>query len=182
VAVFVPARGYSRTPISRRGNFDKIVWDADAGNCLPAVCGKADVRTIFDFEGHVSASQLVKFGLSNKLRGTKEARECLKGKKLLLLGDSTLGETAHDLAILLSGMARNRQRTEWYLSNATRLSTSVPRTYTLPTGDPESAAQSTNSDNGYLQYNGTKGYRNMTLFFPKAGIEVLSNFCLKHNF
>ena len=172
--------GVSSGKIGGKREEDKITWDSVAGTCQPQVCGPVDVRTIYDFEGHVSSLQLAQLGLSNKLRGTKEARDCLSGRKLLLLGDSTLGETAHDLAILLSGIGRDRERTEWYISNATRLSSFVFSNYTLPTGVSPTATDMSGPDNAilysYLQFNGTKGHRNMTLFVPSAGIEVCYTF------
>lgn len=77
------------------------MWDAAAARCSLDVCGGAWLPEIADLDGAVPAAMLCDL----KLFDTAAARECSQNKRLLLLGDSTMTETAHDLAILLSGIA-----------------------------------------------------------------------------
>lgn len=59
---------------------------------------------------------------------TKKTRQCLSGKKLLFLGDSTMSETVDDLVILLSGMNIDRSKShphdtlETYVANVSKAS------------------------------------------------------------
>lgn len=48
------------------------------------------------------------------------ARECLAGKYVVMLGDSTMTETMHDLVLLLSGLATDHEAMQAYMANATR--------------------------------------------------------------
>ncbi len=47
-------------------------------------------------------------------------RVCLEGKHIVLLGDSTMSETVHDLVLLISGLARWPDQVNTYVYNATR--------------------------------------------------------------
>ncbi len=94
-----------------------VVWDAAAAKCSPDVCGDAWLPEIADLDGQVPASLLC--GL--RLFDTAAARACLRGKRLVLLGDSTMAETAHDLAILLSGIATDSGRLHEHVNAATRV-------------------------------------------------------------
>lgn len=48
------------------------------------------------------------------------ARKCLAEKYVVMLGDSTMSETMHDLVMLLSGLASNDEAMQEYMANATR--------------------------------------------------------------
>lgn len=58
--------------------------------------------------------------LQMKLHDTPGAQQCLKGKRVIMLGDSTLTETMHDLVLLLSGLGSQPADMAAYLYNATR--------------------------------------------------------------
>lgn len=81
-----------------------VAWNADSNRCVPDVCHDSRLEDLADVSGEVAASVICK----TKLFDSAAARSCLANKHLLLLGDSTTGETAHDLVILLSGIAANR--------------------------------------------------------------------------
>ena len=51
------------------------------------------------------------FARDNGWWDMKRTRDCLARKRILLLGDSTMGEMFHDLAILLSGAAASQDTT-----------------------------------------------------------------------
>lgn len=48
------------------------------------------------------------------------ARKCLADKYVVMLGDSTMSETMHDLVMLLSGVATKDEAMKEYMANATR--------------------------------------------------------------
>ena len=54
------------------------------------------------------------------LLDSARARKCLAGKYIVMLGDSTMSETMHDLVMLLSGLAVTRDAMSAYMTNATR--------------------------------------------------------------
>jgi hypothetical protein len=96
---------------------------------LPSIISDVDVETIPDILGVVNLN-----GTSIQLIDTIKARNCLTSKYIAILGDSTLSEVTHDLAILLSGMAKTPQELDKYLYRATRLSPtdSAPTFLDLP--------------------------------------------------
>ncbi len=52
-------------------------------------------------------------------------RECFEGKHVVLLGDSTMSETVHDLVLLVSGLANWPDQVNTYVYNATRYLSSL---------------------------------------------------------
>ena len=54
------------------------------------------------------------------LLDTARAHACLKGMRVVMLGDSTMTETMHDLALLLSGLGSQPEAMAEFLQNATR--------------------------------------------------------------
>ena len=76
--------------------------------CNPVeACARIDITTIPYIFEHVSPS----FARDNGWWDMKRTRDCLARKRILLLGDSTMGEMFHDLAILLSGAAASQDTT-----------------------------------------------------------------------
>ena len=53
------------------------------------------------------------------LLDSARARECLSGIYMVMLGDSAVSETMHDLVMLLSGLA-TPDAMKTYIDNATR--------------------------------------------------------------
>ena len=58
--------------------------------------------------------------LQMELFDTDRIRGCLEGKHIVLLGDSTMSETVHDLVLLVSGLANWPDQVDTYIYNATR--------------------------------------------------------------
>jgi len=87
----------------------KLVWDETQG-CLPReICGKVNLLDIPNFNKFFPASILCdkeRTGV-RRLYDRAATRECLRGKRLCMLGDSTLEETMHDILVLLSGYGTN---------------------------------------------------------------------------
>lgn len=68
--------------------------------CSPTTaCDSYDIKTIPYMLEHVRYT----FPSTYTMIDYTKIRECLKGKRILLLGDKTMAELFHDLAILLSG-------------------------------------------------------------------------------
>jgi hypothetical protein len=59
------------------------------------------------------------FATENHFFDMVKTRRCLKQRQVLLLGDSTMGELFHDLAIILSGVGRNTTELNNYVNEAT---------------------------------------------------------------
>ena len=91
--------------------------------CNPSyACNGIDIKTIPYMFGHTLPS----FATENRFFDMEKTRNCLKNKRIVLLGDSTMGELFHDLAILLSGIAYspyhpiNTDELDKYIIEATR--------------------------------------------------------------
>lgn len=54
------------------------------------------------------------------LLDSARARRCLSGTYMVMLGDSTMSETMHDLVMLLGGLATAPDAMKAYMENATR--------------------------------------------------------------
>jgi hypothetical protein len=92
---------------------------------------------------------------------TLAARKCLRNKRVLLLGDSTMTETMHDLIIILSGA--NVSEAEQYMHMATRSSSLV------------------------MLEDGTTtrmfpNHRNMTSYVPSSNTTLIHRFTGHHDF
>ncbi len=90
-----------------------VVWNADLERCEPDVCRGIRLTDLADVGGEVAAN----VACNTKLYDAASARLCLRGKTVLLLGDSTMTETAHDFAILLSGIAADPELMADYIMN-----------------------------------------------------------------
>lgn len=78
---------------------DFVTWGA-AGECNPPVCGGSKLLDIMDAPGKLPVSVAANMTLFD----TAQARAALAGRHIVLLGDSTMGETHLDLGLLLSGV------------------------------------------------------------------------------
>ena len=70
-----------------------------------------EISTIPDVIDVLNISSLFPF----RFIGTQRARQCLSGKKLVFLGDSTTTEQVHDIAILLAGIGGSRGLIKQYM-------------------------------------------------------------------
>ena len=106
-----------------------ITYDKKSSTlCDPtSACKGIDIRKIPFIFDHVTDD----FAKSQQLFDTDATSECLKDKRLVLLGDSTMIELANDLAILLSGLAVDRDALEQYLYRTTHVDENYAH-YDLP--------------------------------------------------
>ena len=94
--------------------------------------------------------------------GVAHARSCLRDRTVLLLGDSTMTETAHDIAVLLAQLGHDEA--EQYLRNATRSS----QPSALDLGDAGTASFYPN-------------HRNMTIHIAASNTTLIHRFTGHHN-
>ena len=128
----------------------------------PEACAGVDVTTIPYIFEHVSPA----FAKDNGWWDTKRARDCLQKKRVLLLGDSTMGEMFHDLAILLSSAAASQDTT----TNSYIMDDYV-RKATTPQGRNEDREWRYDLKNDvYVEFYCCR--RNMTIFAPDIGTEI----------
>lgn len=99
------------------GDDPPVAWNALLGKCEPDVCRGARLLDLADAGGEVATSVLC----GMELLDAAAARSCLRDKRVLLMGDSTMAETAHDIIILLSGVAANRTLLTDYIIKVRRV-------------------------------------------------------------
>ena len=106
-----------------------ITYDKQSSTlCNPqTACKGVDMRQIPFIFDHVTED----FAKTQEFFDTERTSLCLSNKRLVLLGDSTMIEFANDLAILLSGMASDKDALEKYLFRTTRVSAGYAH-YDLP--------------------------------------------------
>lgn len=82
-------------------NASKLVtWDTPLRGCNPPVCGACRLSDIAGADGALPISLAQRMTLYD----TASARKLMTGKRVTLLGDSSMAETAHDLVLLISGV------------------------------------------------------------------------------
>jgi hypothetical protein len=96
----------------------KLTWEN--GACLPAaLCNGVVLNEIPNFPGNLPGSLLCRgSGASSsahapiigRLYDRNATRQCFNGKKLCVLGDSTIEETIHDIIFLLSGIGPDMRK------------------------------------------------------------------------
>jgi hypothetical protein len=106
-----------------------ITYDKKSSTlCDPkSACEGINITQIPFILDHVSE----KFAKTQEFYDTDGTSSCLRNKRLVLLGDSTMIEFANDLAILLSGIASDSEALEKYLFRTTRVSAGYAQ-YDLP--------------------------------------------------
>lgn len=85
--------------------------------------GKAEV--VCRLSSGEGRGDVVGINLQVNLLDSGEARKCLTGKYMVMLGDSTMTETMHDLVLLLSGLGADHDAMQAYMANATRSALSL---------------------------------------------------------
>jgi hypothetical protein len=123
-----------------------FLWETQ----LISMSTPAEISTIPDIVGVLNISLLQPF----RFIGTENARKCLIGKKIILLGDSMITEQVHDLAILLSGIGNNRSAISNFVSDVN--SARSAKYFGLPM----------NVTVGFHVRPGGIGQRNMTISIP----------------
>lgn len=85
--------------------FREDVINERTGGCVPSeVCHNLDINTIPYILGHVSPGFVT--DRKHSLYDQAKTRHCLRGKNILILGDSVSEEMTFDLATLISGVGR----------------------------------------------------------------------------
>jgi len=70
-----------------------------------------DISSIPDILDVINQSNFNSFNFI----GSQGVRNCLSGKRIIFLGDSTMTEQVHDIAILLAGIGENRNLINDYM-------------------------------------------------------------------
>lgn len=96
---------------------ETLQWSAESSKCAPDVCNGAALPDIPDFPGGVPAAFVCSLRLG--LFDTQRTRRCLTSKRLVLLGDSTMVDMAHDLIMLLAGLGGNSSAVDGYCLQGT---------------------------------------------------------------
>lgn len=96
----------NQTPCDRLAGNQTLQWSAESATCDPDVCGGVALPDIPGFDDGGTPAKLA-CSLRHGLLDTRRARQCLANKRVLLMGDSTMVELAHDLNMLLAGLGGN---------------------------------------------------------------------------
>lgn len=94
--------GLVRVSLTTENTGTFVSWGSSTG-CSPQVCGTCQLSDIAGADGALPISLAAQM----KMYDTAAVRSLMKRKRITLLGDSLMCETAHDFAILMSG---ERQR------------------------------------------------------------------------
>ncbi|MEW5306270.1 MAG: hypothetical protein WDW36_008744 [Sanguina aurantia] len=120
VATFLlrSAAGYSAATCPGNGSsLAFVTWGASLG-CSPPVCGACQLTDIAGAAGALPVSLAARMPMFD----TDAVRARMAGLRATFLGDSTMVETVHDLAILLSGIGGDDPLLTSYKRQATRVS------------------------------------------------------------
>ena len=77
-----------------------VKWNFTDSKCSPDVCHDSNLLEIAGYNHQIPASLID----STTLYDTNKTRACLKDKYIVILGDSSMAETLHDIIFLLSRM------------------------------------------------------------------------------
>lgn len=96
-----------------------IRYDSESKTlCNPVnACKGIDIKTIPFMFDHVSE----RFTNTQNLYDTTAVNKCLKNKRITLLGDTTMTEVANDMAVLMSGIASEKNSLEKFMYRSTHL-------------------------------------------------------------
>jgi hypothetical protein len=126
-------------------------------NCDPSsACKGIDIRSIPFIFNHVTEN----FVKTQDFYDTDAVSSCLKNKRIVLLGDSTMIELANDMTILLSGLALDSQSLEKYLYRTTHVDAKYSH-YDLP---------------NHVQEFYYGNHRNMTIYSSKTNTHIRSRY------
>ena len=132
--------------------YDTVKWINSTKSCDPDLCNGAFLSDIPDYNNQIKIGILLH---DPHIVDTKYARECLNGKSITLIGDSTLTETTHDMALLLSGLSSKNDINRYLNKFCSR-------------NQMEIAPGNFSGNDGYsfaYEYDDFTGHRNLTFRF-----------------
>ncbi|CAL8465894.1 g5430 [Coccomyxa elongata] len=112
-------------PVHVSGN---VRWLPDQQECEPDVCNGLHLGDVPDASGHMPLALFC----SLNLHDTALALTHLKGKYIVMFGDSTMEENMYDLVLLISGISTDVKAMDVFLDTAIRQDRNVPREFKLP--------------------------------------------------
>ena len=121
--------------------------------------GAHDVHTIPYLDGEVLQSFLMDYGMLFDMART---RDCLAGKRVAVFGDSTIEDFVYDLALLLSGISRNKKIMDKFIEESTQPGLDPYIKIKIPTSPM------------YMEF--YKGRRNVTVVDPEHDIYIKHRF------
>ena len=86
-----------------------VWWNETIGKCSPDICGTRNILEIPGFNGFMTQNMVEKYIGAANLFDANRARQCLKDTYIVLIGDSSMSETFHDLVVLLNRLAVSEQ-------------------------------------------------------------------------
>ena len=138
-----------------------VSWDSSLNKCIPDVCHRSKITEIAGYNNQMPVS-LVN---TTTLYDTSKIRQCFKDKYIVILGDSSLIETTHDMILLLTKLADNDNSLHKYLTNC------------IGHGYKPRTEFKFNSDSvATVQLDKKTGHRNLTYTLPEYNIRIRYRF------
>ena len=121
--------------------------------------GADDITTVPYLDGEVLQSFLMDYGTFFDMKRTQK---CLAGKKIAVFGDSTIEDFVYDLALILSGISRNKKIMNDFIERSTQPGLDPYVKIKIPTSPM------------YMEF--YKGRRNVTVIDPENDIYIKHRF------
>ena len=138
-----------------------VSWDSTLNKCVPDVCRGSKITEIAGYNNQMTVS-LVN---STTLYDTAKTRQCFKDKYIVILGDSSLIETTHDMILLLTKLGDNDNLLHKYLANC------VGHGY-----KPRTEFKFNSDSVATVQLDKKTGHHNLTYILPDYNIRIRYRF------
>ena len=136
-----------------------VSWDNRSNKCWPDVCHGSNIMEIAGYNKQMPIA-LVN---STVLYDTAMARKCFQNKYTVILGDSSLTETVHDIIYLLTRLAVNDDILSKYMKNCIGHRDKVFNNYEFKIPHDSTAT---------IQLDRDTGHRNLTYTLPDYNIYI----------
>ena len=138
-----------------------VSWDSTLNECVPDVCHGSKITEIAGNDNQMPVDLVA----NTTLYDTSKTRQCFKDKYIVILGDSSLIETTHDMILLLTKLADNDNLLHIYLTNC------------IGHGYKPRTEFKFNSDSvATVQLDKKTGHRNLTYTLPEYNIRIRYRF------
>ena len=141
-------------------NCSYVEWNSTDNKCAPDVCHGSNLLEIAGYNHQMPVSLIN----STTLYDTNKTRACLKDKYIVILGDSSMAETTHDIIFLLSRMLVHDDIFHRYLAKCVG--------HLTPPYDNSNVFNIPNDSIFSVELDRRSGHRNLTFTLPDYNIHI----------
>ena len=141
-------------------NCSFVEWNSTDNKCSPDVCQGSNLLEIAGYNHQIPASLID----STTVYDTNKTRACLKDKYIVILGDSSMAETTHDIIFLLSRMVVHDDIFNRYLAKCVG--------HLTPPYDNSNVFNIPNDSIFSVELDRRSGHRNLTFTLPDYNIHI----------